>query len=128
MNIVNNAFIATRKFDRALIYGKNPGGEENDEGPEQTLPQGTVYTDSDMDSMYVSGNMLPKENMDHYSTTATPLPIPNYAKVTTYNVSALTDSVVPFVGTHYPLEDELEIFTAIKDSLRLKLPGAISKP
>jgi len=118
MNIINNAFIATRKFDRALIYGKDPGGEENDNGPEQVLPQGTVYTESDMDSLYVSGNLLPKENMDHYSTTATPLPIPNYAMVTTYRVSALADSVVPFVGTHYPLEDEQKVFTEITDSLR----------
>ena len=30
----------------------------------------------------------------------------------------LADSVVPFVGTHYPLDDEQDIFNAITDSLR----------
>jgi pectate lyase len=117
INIINNLFIATRRPAWALVYGKNAGSEENDEGPDQVLPQGSVYTDSDMDSLYVSGNILPKENMDHYSTIETPLPIPEYAKVTTHPAIALADSVVPFIGTHYPLEDELDIFKAVTDSL-----------
>jgi len=118
MNIINNAFIATRRPGWALVYGKSAGGEENDEGPDHVLPQGTLYRESDMDSLYVMGNLLPEENMDQYSTISDPLPVPDYARVTTYPVSALADSVVPFVGTHYPLADEEEIFRAITDSLK----------
>ncbi len=117
MNIINNVFIATRRPAWALVYGKSAGGEQNDEGPDQVLPQGTVYTKSDMDSLYVNGNILPKENMDQYSTISDPIPIPEYAKVTTYPATMLADSVVPFVGTHYPLADEQDIFNAITDSL-----------
>jgi pectate lyase len=117
MNIINNVFIPTKRPSWALVYGKYPGGEENDEGPDRVLAQGTVYTESDMDSLYVSGNVLPKENMDHYSTIADPIPIPDYARVTTYNAGELADLVAPFVGTHYPLADEQEIFKAVTDSL-----------
>ena len=117
MNVVNNVFIPTRRPEWALVYGKDAGREENDDGPNQVLPQGTVYKDSDMDSLYVTGNILPEENMDHYSTVENPLPIPDFAKVTTYSAVALADSVVPFVGTHYPLVDEQDIFNAITDSL-----------
>jgi pectate lyase len=121
INLTNNAFIATRRPSWALVYGKDAGSEENDEGPDTVLPQGTVYKESDMDSMYVSGNLLPEENMDNYSTINNPLPIPDYARVTTWPVEALADSVVPFTGTHYPLEDEQDIFNVITDSLHLIL-------
>jgi hypothetical protein len=118
-NLINNAFIpGGGRPSWALVYGESPGADERDEGPDSVLPQGTVYTESDMDSLYVSGNLLPEENMDHYSTIPGPLPIPEYARVTTYEVSALADSVVPFVGTHYPLEDEVSIFNAVRDSLK----------
>jgi pectate lyase len=117
INIINNAFIATRRPEWGLVYGKDAGSEENDEGPDTVLPQGTVYKESDMDSLYVSGNILPKENMDNYSTVEHPLPIPDYAKVTTWPVEALADSVVPFAGTHFPLDDEKEIFSEVTDSL-----------
>jgi pectate lyase len=117
-NLINNAFIPGEgRRDWALVYGESPGADERDEGPDSVLPQGTVYTESDMDSLYVFGNLLPEENEDHYSTISEPLPIPAYAQVTTYDVSALADSVVPFVGTHYPLEDEVAIFNAVYDSL-----------
>jgi hypothetical protein len=72
-----------------------------------------------MDSLYVSGNLLPGENEDQYSTISEPLPIPEYAWVTTYDISALADSVVPYVGTQYPLDDEIEIFNTIFDSLKV---------
>lgn len=117
MNIVNNVFIATRRPEWALVYGRNAGSEANDEGPDEVLSQGTVYLGSDMGGIYVAGNILPDENMDHYSTITAPLEIPEYAAVTTYSALSLADSVVPFVGTHYPLEDEEEIFEAITDSL-----------
>jgi pectate lyase len=117
-NLINNAFIpGGGRRDWALVYGESPGADERDEGPDSVLPQGTIYTESDMDSLYVFGNLLPEENEDHYSTISEPLPIPEYARVTTYDLSALADSVVPFVGTHYPLEDEVAIFNAVYDSL-----------
>jgi len=118
MNVINNIFIATRRPAWALVYGKSPGGEENDQGPDQVFPQGSVYTRSDMDSLYVHGNLLPAENMDQYSTITDPIPVPDYAKVRLYTTAELADSVLPFIGTHYPMDDELDIFSAIKDSLK----------
>jgi hypothetical protein len=119
-NLINNAFIpGTGRRSWALVYGESPGRDERDDGPESVLPQGSVYTESDMDSLYVSGNLLPGENEDQYSTISEPLPIPEYAWVTTYDISALADSVVPYVGTQYPLDDEIEIFNTIFDSLKV---------
>ena len=119
MNIINNIFIATRRPAWALVYGKSPGKEENDQGPDELLPQGSVYTNSDMDSIYVGGNILPGENKDQYSTIDKPIPIPDYARVTIYPANALADSVLNFVGTHYQLADEQDIFDAIRDSLKI---------
>ncbi len=117
-NLINNAFIPGEgRKEWALVFGESPGADEKDEGPDSVLPQGTVYTESDMDSLYVSGNLLPDENMDHYSTISQPLLIPEFAKVTTYEVSALADSVIPFVGTHYPLADEVSVFNTIQNLL-----------
>lgn len=118
INIIKNAFIATRRHAWALVYGKDAGSDQNDKGPVELLEQGTIYLDSDMDSVYVTGNILPEENIDHWSTIPGPLPVPDYAKVTTYPAAELADLVVPFAGTHYPLQDEREIFNAITDSLR----------
>ncbi len=127
-NLINNAFIpGTGRRSWALVYGQDPGRDEKDDGPESPLPQGTVYTLSDMDSLYISGNLLPKENEDQYSTISEPLPIPEYAQVTTYDVSALADSVVPYVGTQYPLDDEIEIFDAISDSLEVIISSSGNK-
>ncbi len=117
INIINNIFIPTRRPAWALVFGKNAGSEDNDQGPDKVLPQGTVYTESDMDSIFVAGNILPKENMDHYSTIEGPLPISEFARVTTWPAENLADSLLQSVGTHYPLADELEIFKAISDSL-----------
>jgi uncharacterized protein (TIGR02145 family) len=117
INIINNAFIATNLPAWALVYGKDAGSEENDKGPDEILHQGMVYKESDMDSLYVSGNILPKQNMDNYSTVENPLAIPDYARVTTWPATVLADSVVPFAGTHYPLKDEQDILNAITDSL-----------
>ncbi len=126
-NIINNVFIpGGGQPSWALVYGKSPGRDDKDDGPSETLPQGSVYTESDMDSLYVSGNLLPRENMDHYSTIPVPLPIPEYARVTTFPASALADSVLPFVGTHYPLEDELALFNTIRDSLSARIHSQVA--
>jgi hypothetical protein len=125
-NIINNALIATRNFAEALMYGEAPGRDDNDLGPTSVLAQGTLYTASDMDSLYVSGNLLPAENMDQYSTVAAPLPIPESLQVTTFDASQLVDSVVPFVGTVFPLTDEQDIFSAITDSLQSHISGGVT--
>jgi len=127
-NLINNAFFPTERFSWALVYGESPGADSRDLGPPGVLPQGTVYEDSDMDSLYVSGNLFPPENIDHYSTIAGPLPIPEYARVRTYDVSVLADSVVPFVGTHYPLNDETAVFETVQQLLRGNNPAGVADP
>jgi hypothetical protein len=124
---MNNIFIPTVRPAWALVYGKNAGSEENDHGPDEILPQGAVYKGSDMDSIYVVGNILPKENRDHYSTIPNPIPIPAYARVKTWPAKNLADSLLKSVGTHYPLADEQDIFDAIADSLDSILKETKSK-
>lgn len=127
-NLINNAFFPTERPSWALVYGESPGADARDLGPSVILPQGALYEDSDMDSLYVSGNLLPEENMDHYSTVSEPLPIPAYARVTRYDISTLADSVVPFVGTHYPLDDETAVFETVQELLRGNNPAGAVHP
>ncbi len=82
-NFINNYFVANRNSDSALIYGWNPGWDSQDNGPASVLPQGAVYTGSNMGELWVSGNVLPPENKDHYSTVPQARAVPSWAQVTT---------------------------------------------
>ena len=91
-NFINNYFVASNFPSRALIYGRDPGMDFDENGPSSVLPQGTVYTDSDMGQLWVAGNILPAENMDHYSTIPQPLAVPAWAQVTTTPATELYKS------------------------------------
>ncbi len=82
-NFINNYFVANRKFDWALVYGWNPGWDSQESGPGSVLPQGTVYTGSNMGELWVAGNILPSANKDHYSTVSQARTVPAWAQVTT---------------------------------------------
>ena len=47
---------------------------------------------------WVQGNLLPPQNLDHYSTFAAPLDVPPYAQVTTWDAADLPDAILPWVG------------------------------
>ncbi len=106
-NVLNNLFVpGEKRRDSALIYGWDPGPDYADGGPDEDLPQGTVYTDSDMGKLYVAGNILPPENRDQYSTIRQPLEIPNWAKITTCDAKDLPDTLLGEVGMMYRDERE----------------------
>jgi pectate lyase len=106
-NIVNNYFLpVTVSSNSALIYGILPGADADDGGPASAPSQGTVMTNSLMGNLWVSGNRLPAENMDQYSTIPKPNPVPTNAHVTTHHVLELRDRVVPNVGMKYRTEEE----------------------
>jgi len=100
-NFVNNYFYTRwAQPNWALVYGWSPGPDYADIGPPTKLPQGTVYTGSDMGQLWVSGNILPSENVDEYSTIPGPIPIPQWAQVTTIPAAQLY-TIVPDVGMRY---------------------------
>jgi len=101
-NFVNNYFLAGALTPAwGLVYGADPGPDAEDLGPEATLPQGTVVTNSAMGNLWVAGNILPAGNKDQYSTIPSPNPVPTNAQVTTYPALELRDQVVPGVGMKY---------------------------
>ncbi|MCK4275994.1 MAG: hypothetical protein KAX78_05740, partial [Phycisphaerae bacterium] len=100
-NLINNYFYQVNSaFNRALIYGWDPGADYADGGPPSCLNQGDIYTQSDMGDLWVSGNILPPENCDEYSTITGPLPIPAAYQVTTVPAAQLY-TTVPQVGMQY---------------------------
>lgn len=120
-NIINNYWVPTRNPSWALIYGLNPGADSTEGRSGGGTPaQGTVLTNTAMGKLYVAGNHLPPENQDHYSTIASPLPVPASAQVTTWPADQLKFRVLPAVGMMYRLADE----QAIIDELSAKMVGS----
>jgi pectate lyase len=52
------------------------------------------------------GNVFPPAEVDDVDTAILPPPIPAWAQVTTYDTRTLGDTVVPYVGTYYPTQEE----------------------
>jgi pectate lyase len=100
-NLVNNLFTHEQQatIQDALIYGPSPGPDAEDGGPSGSPPQGTVVTGTNMGHLWVSGNILPPQNRDQYSTVSGPLAVPSAAQVTTWPASELKTRVLPTVGT-----------------------------
>ncbi len=82
-NFINNYWVANNAPTRALIYGIDDGWDSDESGPSSPLPQGSVYTESNMGELWVSGNVLPSANLDHYSTVSQARTVPSWAQVTT---------------------------------------------
>lgn len=112
-NIVNNAFVPTIRPEWALVYGDTPGADAFDGGPDGAPAQGTVVTTTLLGQLYVSGNQLPPENQDQYSTVADPLPVPPAAQVTTYAASELRTRLLPYVGTVHRSAEEDAIISEL---------------
>lgn len=112
-NIINNCWLPLTAPAQSLVYGDAPGPDGEEGGPSTTLPQGTVYQNSRLGDLYVSGNHLPPENRDHYSTVAEPLATPSWARVTTQTVDLLGQAVLPHVGMRYRLPGEQSVLDEI---------------
>jgi hypothetical protein len=54
-----------------------------------------------MGRIWTSGNLLPAQNRDHYSTVSAPLPVAGSARITTWPVAELAQRVLPAVGVRY---------------------------
>ena len=66
-----------------------------------------MVTTTNLGSLFVSGNVLPTTNEDHYSTVDQAIAIPTEAQVTTYDASSLGAQMVPHVGTmHRDAEEQ----------------------
>ena len=107
----------TERPDSALIYGWSPGPDYADRGPSEDLPQGTVCTESQMGKLWVAGNKLPAENRDQYSTIPEPLPIPDWAKITTCPTEDVPDAVLPDVGMKYRNDRENELIDEVASAV-----------
>jgi pectate lyase len=72
------------------------------------------------------GNVFPPGEMDDVDTSTLPPDIPAWAKVTTYDASTLGDTVVPFVGTHYPTSGEQSLLSEIRSVIGGGQLGALN--
>jgi hypothetical protein len=100
-NVVNNLFTHSQwnTINDGLVYGSGAGPDTEDGGPGGTPAQGTLITTSNMGKLWVSGNILPPNNRDQYSTIAAPLVVPAPAQVTTWTAAEVRLNVLPTVGT-----------------------------
>ena len=112
VNITNNHYFPSSigKPGWAIVYGSSSTaltpGPSDDGGPSNPVAQGTVIANSLMGSLFVLGNILPAENVDHWSTLNMPVDVPIESEVTTYDAQLLHEMVVPFVGTQFPTASE----------------------
>ena len=81
----------------ALIYGLDPGPDE-DGAPDGPWQQGDVVAGTNLGDLWVAGNRLPPENLDHFSTIDAPPALPPDARVTTLPAAALADCVPAHAG------------------------------
>jgi hypothetical protein len=80
----------------------------------------------------VSGNILPPQNRDQYSTVSGPLAVPAAAKVTTWPASELTTRVLPTVGTAFRTSAEQTLLNEVAaaytpSALRVTGPNPVTE-
>jgi hypothetical protein len=114
-NLVGNAFWHQQQatVEDALVYGRSPGRDAEDGGPPGTPVQGKVVSGTRMGRLWVSGNVLPPRNRDHYSTVSAPLPVPTAARVTRWPAAQLSSKVLPTVGTVFRSAAERTLLTTL---------------
>jgi pectate lyase len=123
-NFVNNLLIPTTVSPGlGLVYGIRPGPDPADGGPSgPPPPQGTVVTTTQLGHLWVSGNILPDRNQDHYSTVPVPLPVPAHAQVTTWPALELRTRVLPYVGMKYRDTEEQSILDELAEAMAATPP------
>jgi hypothetical protein len=107
-NIVNNVFIpAKRRFERwALVYGDQPGPAD-DGGPGASM----------LGELWVSGNKLPPDTRDSFSTVRAPIEVPERAQVTTWPASELKERVLREVGMKHRDADEKALLAELEAAM-----------
>ncbi len=122
-NIVNNVFMPGDhqiSKARALIYGWVPGPDPQDGGPVACLAQGEQYPDSNMGELWVSGNQLPAENCDHYSTVNTPLARPAWDNAEILESDEVCAHTLRQVEPMFPTEIERVLLAQARASCSVK--------
>jgi pectate lyase len=72
----------------------------------------------DEGDVYINGNIAPSEcPQDGDGSVQVPLTIPVEYQVTKYAASTLGDTVVPFVGTHYPTTAEQNLLDEVSNAI-----------
>ena len=127
-NIINNYWKSGGNHSSlGLFYGSLDGNDSADGGAAGGVSgcpaQGTVYTGctstglcagaTNMGAIRTFGNILTSDNCDQWSTQSTELSVPSDATVTTVAAASLTATVLPEVGTHYRLADEIALLNEI---------------
>ena len=97
VNLVGNVLLPTERPEHALVYGSEPGPDDD----------GTP-------SVWLEDNVLPAEVVDAYATLDAPVEVP---AVTRYGTDALHEVVLPRVGTGWRDDDEAEALLAVKSAL-----------
>jgi hypothetical protein len=117
-NIVGNVMVSKTLPQNALIYGLYPGADSEETPPSGgPFSQGTIVAGSNMGELYVFGNILPNENVDHYSTIGRPLQIPAEFGVTLTPAADLHGVLLPSVGMLYRLPEEEDLLSEISARL-----------
>jgi hypothetical protein len=70
----------------------------------------------DEGNVYFNNNIVPVGETSDVSNSPR-LPIPSWAQVTMYNANTLNDTVVPFVGTQYPTQEEQDLLNNISAAI-----------
>ena len=91
-----------------------------------------MVTTSKMGRLWVSGNILPPQNRDQYSTVSGPLAVPAAAQVTTWPASELTTRVLPTVGTVFRTSAEQALLNEVAaaytpSALRVTGPSPVTE-
>ncbi|XOV86568.1 MAG: hypothetical protein ACFHX7_16565 [Pseudomonadota bacterium] len=124
-NIVGNLFTGGASAQsRALIYGFKPGMDLQDLGASECLPQGDLYTLTELGRLWTSNNRLPAANCDHYSTTEAPVRRPDWDNRETLPTENLCDALLPAVGAPFRTGLEKDILAQIRIAAGCKSDAA----
>jgi hypothetical protein len=115
-NVIENFFASSTQPERALYYGGDvdPDCGEPAGGP---WAQGEVVSGTRLGDLFVSGNRLPPENLEHFSTVAGPNPVPEDARVRLRVAEDLATCVLPYAGTAHRTADEEQILSLVEAAI-----------
>lgn len=127
LNIVNNVFApgpttSASGLVSAIVYGSGAGSASGDATEEAGPPcsvtgQGNFVSTTNLGDIWVSGNVLPANTCDSYSTVASENSIPLAAQVTTVTATQLGSVVLPSAGTYFRLADEQALIDTVASSI-----------
>jgi hypothetical protein len=118
VNIINNYYYsmhsARNEQLRAVIYGDDHGPSD-DGGPASCVSQGELVSDSNMGRIWISGNVIPQESCDVYSTVSSERPRPSWAQIDRVSATSLCSRLSQTAGMRYKNAREQEILDQIEN-------------